>query len=645
MLKSMSWLQAAPGDFREQARALQKALRDERGDGLGLRLHALAGHALDENQLASLARLAAEVFRSSIPLQPFSALKLGVFGDGTLSLLAPSIAGTGLRHRLMIDTFVGAFNRALVDALDPSSPVRTAGLDMGLLVSDARVLGLDQPAGSREAAREKVDQAFQQLRRTVEGLRPWIASAVLVQTVASPLEPLFGSFDRIEPGSPLSMVAAFNDRIAEWAADGGIVLVDVARLAESVGLESWDDPAHWHASKLGFSPSLLPVYADVVARTVAAVRGLSRKCLVLDLDNTLWGGVIGDDGLAGIVLGQGSATGEAYLAVQRMALALRARGVVLAVCSKNEEANARAPFREHPDMLLREEHIAVFQANWTDKAANLRAIAETLNIGVDALVFLDDNPAERMQVRRALPLVAVPELPEDPALYARTLAAAGYFEAVSFSKEDRQRAEMYQANAQRAAALSASGDVGAYLASLDMVCTIDVVDDVARTRVAQLINKSNQFNLTTRRYSEAELVAAIRNPAKHVVQVRLVDRFGDNGVIAVLIADKASDAWEIDTWLMSCRVLGRRVEEACLAHLAAAARAAGARALIGRYIPSPKNGMVKDHYGKLGFSQDSAADGVTTWRLGLEGYVAPALEMTVVDPTLATGADREVAHA
>jgi len=317
-----------------------------------------------------------------------------------------------------------------------------------------------------------------------------------------------------------------------------------------------------------------------------------------------------------------------------MALALRARGVVLAVCSKNEEANARAPFREHPDMLLREDHIAVFQANWTDKAANLRAIAEALNIGVDALVFLDDNPAERMQVRRELPLVGVPELPDDPALYPRTLAAAGYFEAVSFSKEDRERADYYQANAQRAAALNASGDIGAYLASLDMVCTISLVDDVARARVAQLINKSNQFNLTTRRYSEGEMVAAIRDPAKHVVQVRLVDRFGDNGVIAVLIAEQMTDAWEIDTWLMSCRVLGRRVEEACLAHLAAAAREAGAGALIGKYIPSPKNAMVKDHYQKLGFSLENEADGTTTWRLALDAFVAPALEMTVDDRAL-----------
>ncbi len=634
MLSSMNWLQSAPDDFRERARALLHELRAEREDDWGLRLYGLANHALDENQLVGLSRIAAEAYKSGAPVQPLTAVKLGVFGDGTLSLIAPAIAGTALRHRLLVDTHVGEFNSALMDALDPSSPARAAGLDMALIVSDARVLGLHLPATSREAAGDKVDRAFEQLRQTVEGLRPCVSSAMLVQTVASPVEPIFGSFDRIEPGSPIAMISAFNRRVADWAAEGNAVLVDIARLAESVGLENWDDPGQWHASKLGFAPALLPVYADVVARTMAAVRGLSRKCLVLDLDNTLWGGVIGDDGLSGIVLGQGSATGEAYLAIQQMALALRARGVVLAVCSKNEDANARAPFREHPDMLLREDHIAVFQANWTDKAANLRAIANTLNIGVDALVFLDDNPAERMQVRRELPLVGVPELPEDPALYPRVLAAAGYFEAVAFSKEDRERADMYQANAERAAALSASGDIGAYLASLDMVCTINFVDDVARARVAQLINKSNQFNLTTRRYSEGELLATIRDPARHVVQVRLVDRFGDNGIIAVLIADKKPDVWEIDTWLMSCRVLGRRVEEACLQHVVAAARQAGARALIGRFIPSSKNGMVKDHYEKLGFSREDEAGGSTTWRLDLDAYVPPSLQLTVEDKAL-----------
>jgi len=307
------------------------------------------------------------------------------------------------------------------------------------------------------------------------------------------------------------------------------------------------------------------------------------------------------------------------------------------VSSKNEDETARLPFREHAEMLLREDHIAVFQANWTDKAANLRAIAETLNIGLESLVLLDDNPAERMRVRQEMPLVAVPELPDDPAYFPRVLAAAGYFEAVSASAEDRQRANFYEANKLRANAATDTGDLASYLESLEMVCAISTVDASSRPRVAQLINKSNQYNLTTRRYSEVEVAAAEADPARHIVQIRLADRFGDNGIISVIIADKKTDCWEIDTWLMSCRVLGRRVEEAALAHLARAATREGASQIVGRYIPSPKNRMVADHYPKLGFVQlERTADGGGLWRLDLIEYRSRDLPMRVDDASQAT---------
>jgi FkbH-like protein len=519
-------------------------------------------------------------------------------------------------------------------AMDPSGPLHTAGLDMVFVASDIRLLGLQQSAASEEDAAHRVDAALGQLKLIVESLQSAVAT-VLVQTLVAPLEPLFGSFDRIEPTTSYAMVEAFNRKVSLWAADGQVVLVDVARLAASVGVERWDAPGHWHASKLAFSPEMLPVYGDLVARTLSALRGRARKCLVLDLDNTLWGGVIGDDGVNGIALGQGSADGEAFVAIQQAALELRRRGVVLAVCSKNEETAARIPFREHPEMVLKEDHIAVFQANWTDKAANLRAIAETLNIGVDALVFLDDNPAEREQVRRELPWVAVPELPDDPALFPRMLMSAGYFEAVAFTGDDRERAEMYQANTARAALVSASGDLDSYLASLEMVCEIRPVDAVSRQRVAQLINKSNQFNLTTRRYTEAQVAEAESDPQRHLAQIRLVDKFGDNGIISVLIADRLGDHWSIDTWLMSCRVLGRRVQEAALRHLAEAALADGADRLTARYLPSAKNAMVSDHYAKLGF-QSAGADsaGGMGWELDLRTYVPAELPMILDDQAL-----------
>jgi FkbH-like protein len=309
--------------------------------------------------------------------------------------------------------------------------------------------------------------------------------------------------------------------------------------------------------------------------------------------------------------------------------------VVLAVSSKNEDATARLPFREHADMLLKEDHIAVFQANWIDKATNLATIADALTLGRDALVFLDDNPAERLQVRGAHPEIAVPELPADAALYARTLNAGGYFEAVAFSDDDRNRSGFYKENAKRLQLQGSAGSLDAYHASLEMVATMQPFDAVGRARISQLINKSNQFNLTTRRYTEAQVGDAEADPARYTLQVRLADVFGDNGMISVIIAERGADDWEIDTWLMSCRVLGRRVDEAVLAELVHEAKAAGVKALIGRFIPSDKNMMVAKHYEKLGFEKIAETDeGETVWRLALDGVADKALPMRIVRPSV-----------
>jgi FkbH-like protein len=286
-------------------------------------------------------------------------------------------------------------------------------------------------------------------------------------------------------------------------------------------------------------------------------------------------------------------------------------------------------------MLLREDHIAVFQANWIDKATNLATIADALTLGRDALVFLDDNPAERLQVRREHPEIAVPELPADAALYARALNAGGYFEAVAFSDDDRKRTGFYKENAKRLQLQGSAGSLDAYHASLEMVTTLQPFDAVGRSRISQLINKSNQFNLTTRRYTEAQVAELEADPARFTLQVRLADVFGDNGMISVIVADRGAERWEIDTWLMSCRVLGRRVEEAVLAELVQAARAAGASELIGRFIPSEKNMMVAKHYEKLGFEKIAETeDGGTVWRLALEGVADKVLPMRIVRPSV-----------
>jgi len=356
------------------------------------------------------------------------------------------------------------------------------------------------------------------------------------------------------------------------------------------------------------------------------MRGNARRCLILDLDNTIWGGVIGDAGLDGIVLSQGDPVGEAHLEVQRTALRLRERGVVLAVSSKNTDSVAREVFLSHPEMLLKEHHIAVFQANWEDKASNIKTIAESLSLGLRSMVFLDDNPVERNLVRTLLPEVAVPELPEDPALYARTLLAAGYFESIAFSEEDRARADFYQDNARRLELKSKVSGVDSYLQSLQMEIEFAPFDAVGRTRITELINKSNQFNLTTRRYTESEVESLESQPGVYTLQVRLADIFGDNGMISVLIARALNESdWEIDTWLMSCRVLGRRVEHMVLKELLETAARSGAQRVLGVYLPTSRNGLVKDHYQSLGFTKlAEETDGSTRWEIQTSVVIEPA---------------------
>jgi FkbH-like protein len=417
------------------------------------------------------------------------------------------------------------------------------------------------------------------------------------------------------------------------AADGaGIHLLGVDKYAALDGMRAWHDPALWHRSKQEIHPSAAHMYGEYLVRLVAAQRGVSSKCLVLDLDNTLWGGVIGDDGIEGIVLGQGNAVGESHVALQRYALHLRERGVILAVCSKNDEANAISAFEQHPEMILKRDDIACFVANWTDKATNLKYIAKYLNIGIDSLVFVDDNPFERNLVRQELPQVSVPELPEDPGLYVQCIAAAGYFEALTLTEEDRHRAEQYQMNAAREALRESATDMDSYLRGMAMELLWKPFDEIGLQRIVQLINKTNQFNVMTRRYSDAEIRTTMAESDVLTWQIRLRDKFGDNGIICILIArlDEKEDLL-IDTWLMSCRVLGRQVEEACLNLLVEGGRRLGARRLLGEYQKTSKNAMVADLYRKLGFSQiSSSTDSIDRWALDLGEFNFRETHITVL---------------
>jgi FkbH-like protein len=622
---AMPWLLPAPVDFKARARALANSSLPDEAEA-----RRLAAFALDLNELDTLGKVARMQEPFLVAQAGFTPVKLGIVASHTMDYLAAALPGTGLRHSLVVDVALAGYGQAAQQLLDPGSDFAALRLDCVLLAFDYRALGLGTVCLKAHDADEAVSAAINHVSSMAAGVRDTIKATCILQTLVPPSDPVFGGLDARIHGSPRAMIERFNARLLQEVARDNDLVVDLAFLASKVGLDCWNDARGWHKAKLPGSLEAIPLYADHLCRLLGAARGKTRKCLVLDLDNTLWGGVIGDDGLDGIALGQNSAVGEAHVALQRFLLDLRRRGVVLAVCSKNEDATARIPFRNHPEMVLKEDHIAVFIANWSDKANNLREIAATLNIGTDSLVFLDDNPVEREQVRQVLPEVAVPELTNDPADYISLLSNAGYFEAIGLSEEDLARADFYQANAERVS-LQKVGNLEEYLRSLRMVASISPFDAVGRVRIAQLINKSNQFNLTTRRYSESQVEAFENDPSKFCLQVRLADHFGDNGMISVIIFDKAPTEWSCDTWLMSCRVLGRRVEELVLATVAEAARSAGAKWLKGTYLPTKKNALVVEHFAKLGFTKTGELpDGGTTWVLDLADYVAPELPMQII---------------
>jgi FkbH-like protein len=554
----------------------------------------------------------------SAPVEP---VRIAIVGSGTTTQLAELIGLFCFSKGLSTDIYESAFGVGAQDILDAESGLYEHEPHVVFIASSFRELR-ERP--DLEVSRSEVDRLaekevnhWQKLWQTLHDR----TGCLVVQNNFDrpPWQPL-GNFEVAHPAGRASFLNEVNRNLARTDLPF-VVIHDLSHISACSGRWNWADQRFYHHAKLPCAPELLVDYAHSVASIIIAGRGLSKKCLVLDLDNTLWGGVIGDDGVGGIRLGQGDAEGEAYIAFQRYVLDLQERGVILAVCSKNEDDAARIPFLEHPEMLLKLDHIACFVANWNDKATNIARIANELNIGTDSLVFVDDNPAERSVVRQFLPNVEVPEMPADAAKYVETLDRHRYFQTLAISSEDRMRTEYYRSSSQRQVAESSATDIEDYLASLEMKASIAPISEFSLQRAAQLTNKSNQFNLTTRRYTAAEISARVESEDWVTRVVSLSDRFGDNGLISVLLARRIEGRLVIDTWLMSCRVLKRGVEKLLLDHLCGIAQDFGMRAIDGEYIPTQKNRIVAQHYEGLGFVlQGTAANGGSTWRLDIQNW-------------------------
>ena len=616
-MTELHWLPSLP-DTRERLRALPAEPDAAWQEGVALansRLDFLFTGSLD----ARIRRVVTEP-PASLASKP---IRLALLGSCTLTHLHGTIRVAGLRRGLWIDTYECNYGQYLQELSNPTSALHQFRPTAILLALDAYHLtaGISSAMGRRDVdaqLQETTDRVRQVWYLAREAFR-----CPIIQQAALPVHlPVLGNNEHRLPGSCADFLSRLNVELRKMTDEEGVDLLAIDARAARDGIGYWHDVGTWYRAKQEIALPAVPLYGDLVGRLLAAKQGRSAKCLVLDLDNTLWGGAVGDAGVEGLVLGQGSALGEAFVAFQSYARELSRRGVILAVCSKNDEASALEPFDRHPDMVIRRSDIACFIANWTDKASNIRAIAQELNIGLDSLVFVDDNPFERNLVRRELPMVAVPEVGDDPSSYVRAIADAGYFESLAVTEEDRERTSQYHGNRARVALRASTTDLGSYLCDLGMQLIWRPFDRIGLQRIVQLINKSNQFNLTTRRYTEEEALAVMVDPCAIGLQLRLIDRFGDNGVIAIVIGRmQAGQDMLIDTWLMSCRVLGRQVEATTLNLLAQEAKKLGARWLVGEYIPTKKNGMVKDHYAKCGFTVISTdAAGGSRNRLDLESF-------------------------
>ena len=564
--------------------------------------------------LRELKRLAGEVL--STPKY-----KIAVLGDTATQLLTTAVKGEAVARGLALDIYEAEYNQIERQLLDPTSDLYQFDASIviifqsthklceyhSLLVADKQELVAEERLAFLTSICE--NSAFAD-KKIIYFNYPEIEDTV------------FGSYANKVEASFSFQVRKLNYELMLLSKQyPNLFICDIAGLQNLFGRQFMFSPNVYMSTEMVLSVNALPYVASRVVDIIGAIRGQFKKCLILDLDNTVWGGVIGDDGLEGIELGHGLGIGKAFTEFQMWVKKLKQRGIIICVASKNNEETAKEPFEKHPDMVLTLDDIAVFMANWETKVDNIRAIQGILNIAFDSMVFLDDNPFERNMVRENIPGISVPELPEDPGKYLEYLYSLNLFETASYSQADKDRTKQYQVEAKRVSLAKTFTNEADFLKSLDMVSTVSGFTKFNTPRVAQLSQRSNQFNLRTIRYTEADITSMAENPDVIDLSFTLEDKFGDNGLIAVVIMKKQDDeTLFVDTWFMSCRVLKRGMENFTLNTMVECAKKRGYKRIIGEYLPTPKNKMVEQHYSNLGFAPLEVTSEEAKYVLTVDSY-------------------------
>lgn len=530
-------------------------------------------------------------------------IKIAIIGSSSIQLLTSVLRALLTRYDLYADIYEGEYNGILMDVFDNTSKLYSFEPEYIVILPDYRDIEAYCPPmlADTESVNRSVNDAYEQYARIFERIHENLPQTqVLIANFVTPIFEPLGSLSSNYGFSKRSFYRQVNNALTNNRPPFVFVL-DVEELAEYLGKRSFINESAYYLNKSGFDLQYIGYYCDLIARQFEAFAGKARKCLVLDLDNTLWGGVVGDLGYDGVLLDPNDAEGEAYLAFQRYIVELKNRGIIISICSKNDEVNAKEPFEKNENMVLKLSDISAFYANWDDKATNIKRISNELNIGTDSMVFFDDNPTERKLINEFLPEVKVINVPEDPALYTRALDREFVFEWTQLTKEDIGRIETYANNRARNALMETCIDYDDYLINLQMKIECKELSDTDMERFVQLTNKSNQFNLRTRRYSEAEIIGLQNENSYVLLTIKLEDRFSKYGIIGCAILKIDGDTCFIENWVMSCRVLKKGVENYTIEKIIDIAKKHGCSKVVGEFVPTKKNSMVSNLYDTLGF--------------------------------------------
>lgn len=547
--------------------------------------------------------------------------KIAVFGGSTTNEIINTLELFLLNAGIEAEFYESEYAQYEQDAVFPSEELLSFKPDIVFVhTTNRNIRNLPEVTDSKEIVEEKLKAEFARFENIWNSIRDKFHCPIIQNNFEMPFYRLMGNKDCSDYRGRTNFISRLNQAFYDFAEKTeGFYINDINYLSADYGLKEWSNPSFWNMYKYAMCFEAIPSLAFSVSNIIKSIFGKNKKALALDLDNTLWGGVVGDDGVDGIEIGQENGVSQSYYEFQSYIKQLKSLGIILTVCSKNDHENAIAGLN-HPEGILKPDDFIIIKANWENKDRNIAETAAELNILPESIVFVDDNPAEREIVKAQLKGVQAPVM-DSVENYITTIDRSGFFEVTTFNEDDLKRNEMYKENAMRNAQQASFADYGEYLKSLDMKATIGDFIPVYIARITQLTNKSNQFNLTTKRYTQTEMEEVWHSPNYIRLYGKLIDKFGDNGVVSVVIGEKREDTLHIDLWLMSCRVLKRDMEQAMLDTLVEKCRQNGISKIKGYYYPTKKNGMVRELYGTFGFTKISEDEnGNTVWELPIEGY-------------------------